>query len=121
MSPSHIGELYWNFGVLGVILGMGLVGTLIGFVCARFDLSVQISLTRVLVIIVTLYELVARTEGQIGIQYVVWARTLLLIGILHWLLARPIQRHEVGSIGSPSRQEEGSLLDAPVRFPNLIR
>jgi hypothetical protein len=121
MSPSHIGELYWNFGVVGVVVGMGLSGILIGFVCRRFDLSVQASLTRVLVIIVTLYELVARQEGQIEIQYVLWARTLLLIGILHWLLARPVQRRESGSIPSSRLTEKERLLDAPVRFPNLIR
>jgi hypothetical protein len=122
MSPSHIGELYWNFGASGVIVGMGLIGTLLGFVCTRFDLSVQVSLTRVLVIIITLYELVARTEGQIEIQYVVWARTLVLIGILHWLCARRIQPREVGSIVSPNRpREEDSPPNAPVRFPNLVR
>lgn len=121
MSPSHLGELYWNFGFVGVVVGMGLVGTLLGFVCARFDLSVQTSLTRVLVIIVTLYELVARTEGQIEIQYVLWARTLLLIGILHWLLARPVQQRKTSLVSSASDPGQSTASNVPIRFPNLIR
>jgi hypothetical protein len=121
MSPSHAGELYWNFGLLGEALGMLMIGTLLGFVCARFDLSARTSLTRVLVIIVTLYELVARAGGQIELEYVLWARTLLLIGILHWFFARVPQQSPL-SAASQSREAERADINAErLRFPHLLR
>jgi hypothetical protein len=122
ISPSHIGELYWNFGYPGVVVGMTLSGMILGFIFARFDPSVRTSLTRVLVIMVTLYELVARTGGQIELEYVLWLRTLLLIGILHLVLARPVRQEAFGPI---SRANPSARRDGPpgglVRFPNLMR
>ena len=119
ISPTHIGELYWNFGLPGVIIGMALIGVLLGYTCGRFDPSVRPSISGVLVIIVTLYELVARFEGQIELQYVVWARTLVLIGLLHILLARPLARATQNTAGEPNGAASGA--DAPLRYPNLVR
>ena len=87
ISMSFLGEWYWNFGLAGVIFGMALTGAAFGTVACKCDPASGTSLTRVLVVIVTLYELAARGEGQIEVQYVVWARSLLVIGILHRLLA----------------------------------
>jgi hypothetical protein len=113
ISPSHLGEWYWNFGIAGVALGMALAGALLAFIFARFDLSEEVSVTRVLVTMVTLYLLVLRSEGQIELQYVVWIRSVLLIGILHFTLARRVDRHQEGHTVSPQ-----AILP---RFPNLIR
>jgi hypothetical protein len=88
ISPSHLGEWYWNFGLLGVIFGMAFSGALFGYISTRFDPSVGVSVSRVLVIMVTLYLLIVRSEGQVEIQYALWARSMLLIGILHLILAR---------------------------------
>jgi hypothetical protein len=119
MSPSHLGEMYWNFGTAGVVLGQFFVGALLGFVFSRFDPSTRPSLTRVLVVTVTLYQLVARTEGQIEIQYVLWLRTLVLVGILHWLVAR---RSDQMSPDAATVQSDHAVLgQAPSRFPNLLR
>jgi hypothetical protein len=117
ISPTHIGELYWNFGFVGVAMGMLLIGILLGVVCGRFDPSLHSSITGVLVLIVTFYELVARRGGQIEIEYAVWIRTLLLIGLLHLVFAR--QRGIRMPGGSPApREPTGSL---SLRFPNLLR
>ena len=89
MSMSHLGEWYWNFGLVGVIFGMALAGAAFGVVAVKCDPALGASVTRVLVLIVTLYELAARGEGQISVQYVVWARSLMVIGVLHYLLAKP--------------------------------
>jgi hypothetical protein len=89
ISLSHLGEWYWNFGVLGVTLGMALAAAAFALVAVRCEPSAGISLTRVLIVIVTLYEVAARAEGQIEVQYVVWLRSLLFIGLLHLLFARP--------------------------------
>ena len=100
ISPTHIGELYWNFGMVGVITGMTMIGLLLGAVCGRFDQSRQSSITGVLVLIVTLYELVVRRGGQIEVEYVVWIRTLVLIWLLHWLLAKRSQPTAVTGTGA---------------------
>jgi hypothetical protein len=121
ISPSHLGEWYWNFGLAGVIVGMALGGALLGYIAVRFDPSARTSVTRVLVIIVTLYLLVARSEGQIEIQYALWARSMLLIGLLHLAFARDrAQRVDglalnTGDFDSPSNGIE------LVKFPNLMR
>jgi len=121
ISPSHLGEWYWNFGLGGVILGMALSGALLGYISVRFDPSVHASVSRVLVIIVTLYLIVARSEGQVEIQYALWARSVALIGLLHLFLARGAPQRADGLASSG-----GSSPAAPngvefVRFPNLMR
>lgn len=121
ISPTHIGELYWNFGLAGVIAGMALLGALLGYVTSKFNSSEGTSLTRVLVIMVTLYEIVLRGGGQIEIEYVVWGRTLVLIGILHLLLARPSAGRQVLTSAPSDGLTTGSPAPALVRFPNLLR
>jgi hypothetical protein len=121
ISPSHLGEWYWNFGILGVILGMALSGALMGYISVRFDPSSRMSITRVLVIIVTLYLLVARSEGQVEIQYVLWARSMLLIGVLHLILARNAGQTVDDTATLRTDSEENRDLVKLVRFPNLMR
>jgi hypothetical protein len=119
ISPSHLGEWYWNFGLPGVIIGMALSGALLGYISVRFDPSSRTSVTRVLVIIVTLYLLVARSEGQVEIQYVLWARSMLLIGLLHLVLAREARQNVGGGTGADSDAAHGEV--KLIRFPNLMR
>jgi hypothetical protein len=121
ISPSHLGEWYWNFGFPGVILGMALSGALLGYISVRFDPSARSSVTRVLVIIVTLYLLVARSEGQLEIQYVLWARSMLLIGLLHLILARHVSQRVAGSASTSGDSDATSSGVELVRFPNLMR
>lgn len=119
ISPSHLGEWYWNFGIAGVIVGMALSGALLGYISTRFDLSVQVSVTRALVLMVTLYLLVLRSEGQIGVQYVLWMRSVALIGLLHVALARRANRPAgtIRSSGNPAGIPQQVSLP---KFPNLM-
>src|SRR5271168_4804387 len=118
ISPSHLGEWYWNFGLPGVIVGMALAGALLGYISVRFDPSSQTSVTRVLVIIVSLYLLVARSEGQVELQYVLWARSMLLIGLLHIVLARNVSEPaRAATLESSDSRRRGMAL---VRFRNLL-
>jgi len=121
ISPTHMGELYWNFGLPGVVFGMALIGTLLGYICARFDPSVEPSLTGILVLIVTFYELIVRRGGQIEIEYVVWMRSILLIGILQLLFSRPVSQHtgRAPDQGNPLKPDTHGTESAP--FPNLLR
>jgi len=88
VSPSHLGELYWNFGWPGVLVGMTLIGSICGWVGARFNLSEFRTVTRVLVTVITIRQLIVVFESSISDCYVVWLRSLACIGILHLAFAR---------------------------------
>lgn len=92
ISPTHLGELYWNFGWAGILIGMPLIGILMGTVNGLCDLSQRRSLTRLLVIVTTIYATCIRFEGGIALEYIVWLRSLGMILILHWIFARPVLR-----------------------------
>ena len=137
ISPSHLGEIYWNFGWPGVIVGMTAIGALLGIVGKRTSLSSGVSLTRLLVLIATIKCVCIEFEGAVGVAYVIWLRSLGAIGILHWLFARRVLK----STGQESPRESArespqpgmamlpqaqAVSQAPVvpqiaRFPNLMR
>jgi hypothetical protein len=100
ISPSHLGELYWNFGWLGVLLGMPLIGIVLGTVGARCNLSDSVSLTRLLITVVTIRYIVMGFEGSIAVSYVVWLRSVAAIGLLHIVMTR------VGSTDSAIQRRE---------------
>lgn len=87
-SPSHLGELYWNFGWPGVILGMAAIGLLLGIVGAASDLSAAVTLTRVLVVMVTLQQLMISFESTFAAPYAVWIRSMVALGIAHAIMVR---------------------------------
>jgi hypothetical protein len=116
ISPSHLGELYWNFGWAGVVIGMTLIGFAAGFVGARTNLSHSVSVTRLLVAVITIRQVVIGFEGNISVAYVLWFRSLAAIGLMHWILARRTAAPEDRSA------HESSLDAAPaLRFGNLLR
>lgn len=87
-SPTHIGELYWNFGWPGVLIGMTVIGCLFGVVGARTSMLEVKSVTRLLVAMVTIKLLILEFEGVFAAAYVVWLRSLAAIAILHAIFAR---------------------------------
>ena len=111
ISPSHVGEIYWNFGWPGVILISPLIGLLLGWIGARCRADGQVSITRLLVIVVTIYAFAIGSEGTMAVAYVVWLRSMAAIGLLHWIFAR---RASPG--GSAAPEPAGSRLP----YPNLL-
>jgi hypothetical protein len=120
ISPSNLGELYWNFGWFGVLLGMGVIGLICGWVGARFNLAEYSTVTRILVTVVTIKQLIVGFEGAIAPGYVVWMRSLAAIGILHLIFARiPVvsrlfEPTVLGPEAAPDRAAGRQL------FPNLL-
>ena len=111
ISISHLGELYWNFGWLGLLLGMPATGAFLGWVAGRFNFEHGASLTRVMVFMVTVNEQVILFEGEISPAYVVWLRSAVAIWLLHQIFARKVTRPAV-RLDLPARQ--------PVLFPNVL-
>ena len=121
ISPSNLGELYWNFGWFGALFGMGFIGAVCGWVGARFNLADYRTVTRMLITVVTIKQLILGFEGAIAPNYVVWLRSLAAIGVLHLLFARvPVaarlfipaktDRETVSADGTPGQR----------LFPNLL-
>ena len=116
ISPSHLGELYWNFGWSGAVGGMLLIGALLGYLGAKFDLEEAATITRLLIIVVTVRQLILQSEGEFANQYVVWMRSVVAIGFLHWLFARIPWQSRVTAASTP--EPAGP---PPLPFPNLLR
>ncbi|MDP8986459.1 MAG: hypothetical protein M3N97_15750 [Pseudomonadota bacterium] len=119
ISPSHLGELYWNFGWPGVLMGMSTIGGILGFVGARFNLGAGKTVTRLLIVVVTIKQVVMGFEGVIAASYVVWLRSMAGIGLLHLLLARLPARSGDGAIGPDSRLPAISAITIKL-FANLM-
>jgi hypothetical protein len=120
ISPSHLGELYWNFGWVGGCIGIAVIGLLFGVVGRRCELSETRSISRVLALLSTILLLGQGFEGSVAVQYAVWLRTILVILLLHLLLARKRSLH--ADAGGAAVQQR-DISTAPLRpaFPNLLR
>jgi O-antigen polysaccharide polymerase Wzy len=119
ISPSHLGELYWNFGWPGAVVGMGLIGLICGWVGGRCNLAECRTITRVLVTLITIKQLIVGYEGVISDIYVVWLRSLAGIGILHLTFARvPV----VSRLFRPENSRPEALHESRAGrlFPNLL-
>jgi hypothetical protein len=122
ISPSHLGELYWNFGWTGVVLGMTFIGALFGYVGRRIDFENTITLTHLMVAMVTVRLLIMGFEGTIAAQYIVWMRSMLAIGLLHLVLAKapPFVRTARAAVNTTPSLSPSSTAVSP-RFSNLLR
>jgi hypothetical protein len=120
ISPSHLGELYWNFGWPGGISGMLILGLLLGWINSLCDLSTGTSVTRLLILAITIFETGVRFEGSIATEYEVWVRSVVGILILHALLARKRLRRVLTSIPEGGGSASSEALNPGVRFPNLM-
>jgi hypothetical protein len=116
ISISHLGELYWNFGWAGVLLGMLFTGTLLGFIGAKCSLEGGVSITRLLVLVASVQPLCLGFGGQMPVSYVIWLRSVAAVGLLNLVFARRVARPVSGPDtrsfrpGEPSRYAQGDCL-----------
>jgi len=118
ISPSHLGELYWNFGLPGALLGMLLLGMLLGWINGVCDMSTGASVTRLLILATTIYQTAVRFEGSVASEYAVWIRSIVGILILHRLFAARGARPGVAAAVAAG---PGTGTLALPKFPNLLR
>lgn len=119
ISPSHLGDLYWNFGWPGVLVGMTLIGAICGFT-ARFNPAECRTVTRLLVMVVTIELLIHGFESSLAGSYVVWQRTMAAVGLLHLMLARVRVTDRRPS--QDARSSDAAPVPSPALrlFPNLL-
>jgi hypothetical protein len=119
ISPSHLGELYWNFGWSGVLVGMTAIGAICGFV-ARFNPAECRTVTRLLMTVLTFEFLIHGFEGALTGSYVVWLRTMAAVGLLHLMLARV--QIAGGGRSRVARSPAAACESLPTlkMFPNLL-
>lgn len=122
ISPSHVGEIYWNFGWAGTLLIPSAIGYLLGFIGSRCVAYPVLSLTRMMIMFVTIFAFVIRAEGSIANEYVVWLRSMAVIGILHLVFSRGAARPTTVAIMNSGNRTDISRRSPLVElFPNLLR
>lgn len=120
LSVSMLGEMYWNFGWSGVIVGNLLFGALLGFIGAKTSLAQCRSITRLLVLLLTVRVLCRGYEDSISISVVTWLRGMAAIGLLHLAFSRATKTHEASDVGAPVAGPTPASA-AALRFSNLMR
>lgn len=113
---TMLGELYWNFAMPGVILGMFLMGMILRGVATSVSNGRSITLPRFLVLLLVTYFLAIRFEGNIANQFstvmrlvaLVWIidRIYRALGISHRVQTKPAESPRVSL---PVRQGDSVL------------
>jgi hypothetical protein len=127
ISPSHVGEVFWNFGWLGTLLLMPLIGVLLGVIGSKCNAAASLSLTGLMVTVVTIRLLVINSESSIATEYVVWLRSMAAILLLRLAFAKAAvipdsRRGDIGSgEGDPAAGHDDAITSGtPARFPHLL-
>lgn len=120
ISPSIPGELYWNFGWPGLLIGMGLIGCSLGYLGQRYNLAERKTVTGLLVVVITTKQVIVGLEGTFSPEYVVWFRSLAAAGILHLIFARVPVASRSQSFHENLTSHRAEAPSAARPFPNLL-
>lgn len=115
VPSTMLGDMYWNFGLGGVIAGMIVFGMLLAGMNTRFLGDRRPSTIGLLALLVATYLLVARFEANIAVAFSQLIRIGLILFMLDKLFGIAGWTETVGAGDEPQRQ----LNPTPI-YPNLM-
>ncbi len=116
VPTTQLGELYWNFGMPGVLVGMFVIGVIFGKLShALLDRS-GMTIPRFLTLLMSTYFLVFRFEDIIATQYTIFVRLMILI----WLGDRVLRFFGLSHLAPPASVSSAADVKAPVPPMSLL-
>jgi len=106
IGASVPGELYWNFGVPGIVIGSGAIGAMLGLAYRRYGAGSGVGPVQRAIYVLLLVEFV-HLGGSLSLAIVNIGRTLLVLEALRWFSRR------AGLLGPPAEDLAGSKETAP--------
>lgn len=94
ISVGQLGELYWNYGWPGLVIGMLMIGAIMAMLGLLLRLDRRPTLPKFLILLMTIYLLALRFEAALAMTYTVWARALVLLLILNAFMPKRTPEHE---------------------------
>jgi hypothetical protein len=88
IGSSNLGDLYWNFGWAGVVVGMLIIGIFMGWAASMFRLDSRLTLPKFLLLLITIYFGILRFQSGIALVYTLWARAALLLLLIHVMMPK---------------------------------
>jgi hypothetical protein len=83
VPTTQLGELYWNFGMTSVILGMMCIGMVFGYIASLSSVGMAMTLPKFLVLMLATYYLAVSFEGNIANEYSVFIRLVILVALIN--------------------------------------
>jgi hypothetical protein len=115
VPTTQLGELYWDFGMPGAILGMAIIGAIFSWLSAALLERTPLTVPRFMMLLMSTYYLVVRFEDNIANQYSVFVRLMILI----WLGDRMLRLFHI-SVPAPGAHVPADVASAAVRPLNLL-
>lgn len=110
IAVTNLGDLYWNFGWAGIVLGMTAIGALMAWAANKFRLDTSITIPKFLFLIVTIYFLILRFESGVALTYTLWARVAVALLLIHAFIPKAMGRLRSTAFRRGSQGEDASTL-----------
>ena len=86
VPATQLGELYWNFGMGGVLIGMFLIGVVLAAIGRCCSLGTNATVARFIALLVTAYVVVLRFEDGIAVTYSKLIRMMFILFLIDRLI-----------------------------------